>query len=33
MVSDQEIANGVETLLRQSCPNTVTSVNGVVQQL
>nr|DAD23568.1 TPA_asm: hypothetical protein HUJ06_025031 [Nelumbo nucifera] len=33
MVSDQEIANGVETLLRQSGPNTVTSVNGVVQQL
>ncbi|XP_010270124.1 PREDICTED: uncharacterized protein LOC104606552 [Nelumbo nucifera] len=33
MVSDQEIANGVESLLRQSDPNAVTCVNGVVQQL
>ncbi|GAB4830765.1 hypothetical protein Ancab_004798 [Ancistrocladus abbreviatus] len=33
MVSDQEIAKGVETLLRQANPNAVSSVNGVVQQL
>ncbi|OIT39587.1 PREDICTED: PH domain-containing protein DDB_G0275795 [Nicotiana attenuata] len=33
MVSDQEIARGVEILLRQSDPNAVTSLNGVVQQL
>ncbi|KAF8414196.1 hypothetical protein HHK36_002196 [Tetracentron sinense] len=33
MVSDQEIANGLESLLRQSDPNTFTSLNGVVQQL
>ncbi|KAH0969960.1 hypothetical protein GBA52_022116 [Prunus armeniaca] len=33
MVSDQEIAEGVETVLRQSGPNDVTSVNGVIQQL
>ncbi|GAB4826501.1 hypothetical protein Ancab_033397 [Ancistrocladus abbreviatus] len=33
MVSDQEIAEGVETLLRQSNPNAVNSVNGVVQEL
>ncbi|KAJ8759757.1 hypothetical protein K2173_009858 [Erythroxylum novogranatense] len=33
MVSDQEIAKGVETVLRQSDPNAVTSFNGVVQQL
>lgn len=33
MVSDQEIAKGVETLLRQSDPNSVTTINGVVQQL
>ncbi|KAA8520183.1 hypothetical protein F0562_014439 [Nyssa sinensis] len=33
MVSDQEIAKGVETVLRQSDPNAVTSLNGVVQQL
>lgn len=33
MVSDLEIAKGVETVLRQSDPNAVTSVNGVVQQL
>ncbi|KAK9089804.1 hypothetical protein Scep_028886 [Stephania cephalantha] len=33
MVSDQEIANGVESLLRQANPNAVTSINGVVQQL
>ncbi|XP_055827824.1 uncharacterized protein LOC129896031 [Solanum dulcamara] len=33
MVSDQDIARGVEILLRQSDPNAVTSLNGVVQQL
>ena len=33
MVSDQEIAKGVESVLRQSDPNDVTSLNGVVQQL
>ncbi|XP_052203235.1 uncharacterized protein LOC127808698 [Diospyros lotus] len=35
MVSDQEIAKGVEAVLRlrQSDPNTVTTLNGVVQQL
>ncbi|KAI5559942.1 hypothetical protein POPTR_016G013400v4 [Populus trichocarpa] len=33
MVTDQEIAKGVETVLRQSDPSTVTSLNGVVQQL
>ncbi|CAN4114656.1 unnamed protein product [Withania somnifera] len=33
MASDQEIARGVETLLLQSDPNAVTSLNGVVQQL
>lgn len=33
MVSDQEIAKGVETLLRQSDRNSSTSLNGVVQQL
>ncbi|KAJ4980722.1 hypothetical protein NE237_031559 [Protea cynaroides] len=33
MVSDQEIASGVESLLRQSDPRTITSLNGVVQQL
>ncbi|KAB2007172.1 hypothetical protein ES319_D10G009700v1 [Gossypium barbadense] len=33
MVSDQEIARGVEILLRQSDPNAVTTLNGVVQQL
>ncbi|KAL2495536.1 SWIB complex BAF60b domain-containing protein [Forsythia ovata] len=33
MVTDQEIAKGVETLLRQSDPNAVTSLNGVVQEL
>ncbi|PPS09499.1 hypothetical protein GOBAR_AA11158 [Gossypium barbadense] len=33
MVSDQEIARGVEILLRQSEPNAVTTLNGVVQQL
>ncbi|KAI5672910.1 hypothetical protein M9H77_13274 [Catharanthus roseus] len=32
-VSDQEIAKGVETLLRQSDPNVLTTLNGVVQQL
>ncbi|KAM6585614.1 hypothetical protein CsatB_012616 [Cannabis sativa] len=31
MVSDQELAKGVETLLRE--PNSFTSVNGVVEQL
>ncbi|GLU20557.1 hypothetical protein SLE2022_367490 [Rubroshorea leprosula] len=33
MVSDQEIAKGVETVLRQSDPTAITSLNGVVQQL
>ncbi|KAH9798133.1 SWIB complex BAF60b domain-containing protein [Citrus sinensis] len=33
MVSDQEIAKGVETLLRQSDRNASTSLNGVVKQL
>ncbi|XP_048438479.1 transcription factor rlmA isoform X2 [Pyrus x bretschneideri] len=33
MASDQEIAEGVETVLRQSGPNDIASVNGVVQQL
>ncbi|KAG6418983.1 hypothetical protein SASPL_121191 [Salvia splendens] len=33
MVSDQEIAQAVETVLRQSDPNAVTSLNGVVQRL
>ncbi|XVE51013.1 hypothetical protein DITRI_Ditri02bG0004000 [Diplodiscus trichospermus] len=33
MVSDQEIARGVETLLRQSDPSTITTLNGVVQRL
>ncbi|KAJ7946376.1 Upstream activation factor subunit spp27 like [Quillaja saponaria] len=33
MVSDQEIAKGVENVLRQSDPNSVTSLNAVVQQL
>ncbi|KAJ6316990.1 hypothetical protein OIU78_020139 [Salix suchowensis] len=33
MVTDQEIAKGVETVLRQSDPSTVTSLNGIVQQL
>ncbi|KAL3820799.1 hypothetical protein ACJIZ3_006704 [Penstemon smallii] len=33
MVSDQEIAEGVETVLRHSDPYAVTSLNGVVQQL
>nr|GLL45670.1 uncharacterized protein LOC109169858 isoform X2 [Ipomoea trifida] len=33
MASDQEIASGVEALLRQSDPNAVISLNGVVQQL
>ncbi|OWM83339.1 protein TRI1 [Punica granatum] len=33
MVSDQEIARGVETLLRQSDPTSVTTLNGVVRQL
>ncbi|KAL2524045.1 SWIB complex BAF60b domain-containing protein [Abeliophyllum distichum] len=33
MVSDQEIAEAVETLLRQSDPGSFTSLNGVVQQL
>lgn len=33
MVSDQEIARGVEIVLRQSNPNTVTTLNGIVQQL
>ncbi|KDP26952.1 hypothetical protein JCGZ_22249 [Jatropha curcas] len=33
MVSDQELAKGIETVLRQSDPNAVTSIDGVVQQL
>uniref|UniRef100_A0A2P2LB27 Brg-1 associated factor n=1 Tax=Rhizophora mucronata TaxID=61149 RepID=A0A2P2LB27_RHIMU len=33
MVSDQEIAKGIETVLRQSDPNALNSLNGVVQQL
>ncbi|XP_068634191.1 uncharacterized protein [Aristolochia californica] len=33
MVSDQDIANGVALVLRQSDPAAVTSVTGVVQQL
>ncbi|KAI6704624.1 hypothetical protein NL676_007586 [Syzygium grande] len=33
MVTDQEIARGVETVLRQSDPNSVTTISGVVQQL
>lgn len=33
MASDQEIAKGVETVLRQTDPNAVISLNGVVQQL
>lgn len=33
MVSDQDIAKGVEFLLRHSDPNSITTVNGVVQQL
>ncbi|CAI9760244.1 unnamed protein product [Fraxinus pennsylvanica] len=33
MVSDQEIAEGLETLLHQSNPGSLTSLNGIVQQL
>ncbi|KAK8494836.1 hypothetical protein V6N12_055157 [Hibiscus sabdariffa] len=33
MVTDQEIATGVENLLRQSDPTVATTLNGVVQQL
>ncbi|KAG4931906.1 hypothetical protein JHK87_045908 [Glycine soja] len=33
MVTDQDIAKGVESLLRHSDPNSITTVNGVVQQL
>ncbi|XP_010529474.1 PREDICTED: uncharacterized protein LOC104806331 [Tarenaya hassleriana] len=33
MASDQEIAEGVESLLRQSDPNSLTSFHGIVQQL
>lgn len=33
MVSDQELASCVESLLRQGGPTAVTSVNGVVRQL
>lgn len=33
MVSDQDIAKGVEYLLRHSDPNSITTVNGVVEQL
>ncbi|KAF7803829.1 Upstream activation factor subunit UAF30 [Senna tora] len=33
MVSDQDIAKGVESLLRESDPNSIATLNGVVQQL
>ncbi|KAK1274406.1 hypothetical protein QJS04_geneDACA022681 [Acorus gramineus] len=33
MITDQEIASCVETVLRQWDPNSVTSVNGVVRQV
>lgn len=33
MASDQDIARGVETVLRQSDPKAVTTLNGVVRQL
>ncbi|XP_077217478.1 uncharacterized protein LOC143851864 [Tasmannia lanceolata] len=33
MVTDQEIANGVETVLRETGLNGVNTVNGVIQQL
>ncbi|KAE8689822.1 SWIB complex BAF60b domain-containing protein, putative isoform 3 [Hibiscus syriacus] len=33
MVTDQEIARGVENLLRHSDPSVATTLNGVVQQL
>ncbi|XP_008806342.1 uncharacterized protein LOC103719054 [Phoenix dactylifera] len=33
MVSDQEIASCVESLLRQSGPNAIASINGVVREL
>ncbi|XP_010434052.1 PREDICTED: uncharacterized protein LOC104718075 [Camelina sativa] len=33
MVSDQDLAKGVETLLRQSEPSSLTSLSSVVQQL
>lgn len=33
MVSDHDIAKGVESLLRESDPNSITTLNGVVQQL
>ncbi|XP_038995313.1 uncharacterized protein LOC120119572 isoform X2 [Hibiscus syriacus] len=33
MVTDQEIARGVENLLRQSDPTVATTLNGVIQQL
>ncbi|CAF2026634.1 unnamed protein product [Brassica oleracea] len=33
MVSDQDLARGVETLLRQSDPSSLTSLTSVVQQL
>lgn len=33
MVSDQEIAQGVESVLRQADPNSVTTLGGVIQQL
>ena len=32
-MTDQDIAKGVESLLRHSDPNSITTVNGVVQQL
>lgn len=33
MVSDHELADALGSLLRESNPNTFTSINGVVQQL
>ncbi|XP_061339834.1 uncharacterized protein LOC133286434 [Gastrolobium bilobum] len=33
MVSDQDIAKGVESLLRHSDPSSITTLHGVVQQL
>ncbi|CAA0396125.1 putative transcription regulator SWI/SNF-BAF60b family [Arabidopsis thaliana] len=33
MVSDQDLAKGVETLLRQSDPSSLTSLSSIVQQL
>lgn len=33
MVSDEDIAKGVESLLRETDPSSITTLNGVVQQL